>query len=125
MASIYFVGTYAPITCGIADYTLFITRESPTGKWGVLSFDLSRYRDRLNNNGHSQKARIWYGLPDPFDINATMIQHGLHELNARSFESVLWFQHETAIWPNPEKFVATLKNLDIPKIVTFHTLHFH
>ncbi len=124
MASIYFVGTYSPITCGIGDYTSFITRESPTDKWGVLSFDLSRYRDRLNSDGHLQTDRIWYGLPDPFDVGAYMIQRGLKELNARNCESVLWFQHETAIWPHPDKFVAMLKDLEIPKIVTFHTLHF-
>ncbi len=124
MASIYYVGTYAPITCGIADYTSFITRESPTDKWGVLSFDLNRYYDRLTDNGHQETDRIWYGLPDPFDIGAHMVQRGLKELNARNCESVLWFQHETAIWPHPDRFVTMLKDLEIPKIVTFHTLHF-
>ncbi len=124
MASIYHVGTYAPIICGIADYTSFITRESPTEKWGVLSFDLNRYNNRLSDNGHSETNRIWYGLSDPFNIGADMIQSGLKELNARSHESVIWFQHETAIWPHPDKLIAMLQDLDIPKIVTFHTLHF-
>ena len=39
MASIYFVGTFRPIVCGIADYTWFLGRDSPDGQWGVLSFD--------------------------------------------------------------------------------------
>ena len=43
MVSVCFVGTYKPIMCGIADYTSFITRESPVGRWGMLSFDLENY----------------------------------------------------------------------------------
>jgi len=35
----------------------------------------------------------------------------------------LWFQHEFAIWEDSRKFVAMLKDLDMPKVVTFHSLH--
>jgi hypothetical protein len=38
--------------------------------------------------------------------------------------AVLWFQHEFGIWPHSFLFVAMLKGLDMPKIVTLHTLHF-
>ena len=48
MASIYFIGTYKPIICGIADYTNFITRECPAESWGVLSFDLEKIGKRQN-----------------------------------------------------------------------------
>jgi len=39
-------------------------------------------------------------------------------------DAILWFQHETAIWADPEMFTSMLQQLNLPKIVTFHTLHF-
>jgi len=53
-----------------------------------------------------------------------MIRKGLNEVSAKKETSVLWFQHEFGIWPGNIRFVAMLKNLDIPRVVTFHTLHF-
>ncbi|MFO8101457.1 MAG: hypothetical protein R6U37_04705 [Dehalococcoidia bacterium] len=124
MASIYFAGTYPPIMCGIAAYTNYLTRESPLNRWGVLSFNLDKYGASLTNHAASATEPVWYGLEGHFDFCAGDIMAGLDELGADISDSVLWFQHETAIWANPRKFEAMMKRLDIPKIITFHTLHF-
>lgn len=122
-ASIYFVGPYKPIMCGIADYTSYITRESPVGRWGMLSFDLEKYGDSLTGDEVATEG-VWYGIPGRQGFSAPMILEGLKELGAKKEDSVLWFQHEFGIWPDSIQFVAMLKNLDVPKVVTFHTLHF-
>ncbi len=36
----------------------------------------------------------------------------------------MWVQHENGIWPDSQNFIAMLKDLDMPKVVTLHTLHF-
>jgi len=124
MASIYFVGTYKPIMCGIADYTSFLTRESPVGKWGVLSFNLEKYGVPLTSSEEVATDRVWYGIPGRNDFSASVILEGLENLGAKQEDAILWFQHEIAIWPENQKFVTMLKNLDMPRVVTFHTLHF-
>jgi hypothetical protein len=124
MASIYFVGPYKPIMCGIADYTSFITRKSPVGRWGVLSFDLEKYGVPLTADRELTMGRVWYGIPDRRSFSAPMIQDGLNELVAKKEDSVLWFQHEFGIWPDNAKFVDMLRDLDQIKVVSLHTLHF-
>lgn len=124
MASIYFVGTHKPIMCGIADYTSFITREIPIGRWGGLSFDVEKYGAPLIIDDEVATGRVWYGIPGRHECSASVILQGLKELGAKKEDTVLWFQHEFGIWPGNMKFVAMLKNLNIPKVVTFHTLHF-
>jgi glycosyltransferase involved in cell wall biosynthesis len=124
MASIYFVGPYKPIMCGIADYTSFITRKSPVGRWGVLSFDLEKYGVSLTADRELATGRVWYGIPDRRSFSAPMIQDGLNELVANNEDSVLWFQHEFGIWPDDAKFVDMLRDLDQIKVVSLHTLHF-
>ncbi len=124
MASIYFAGTYPPIMCGIATYTNYLTRESPPNQWGILSFDLEKYGAPLTNGRKSKIEPVWYGISGHHGYCATDILNGLQELGADNDDTVLWFQHETAIWSNPRKFVAMLKRLQMPKVVTFHTLHF-
>ena len=110
--------------CGIADYTSFLTRESPVGRWGVLSFDLERYGAPLTADCQLTTGRVWYGIPDRHSYSASMIQAGLNELVAKDEESVLWFQHEFGIWPDNAKFVDMLRDLDQIKVVSLHTLHF-
>jgi len=124
MATIYFVGTYKPIKCGIADYTAFITRESYNEKWAVISFDLEKFGALLVGDITPKPDHVWYGMPNPTKISAPVIERGLKELGARNSDDVLWFQHETAIWHDTDKFVTMLKHLEIPKVITFHTLHF-
>lgn len=124
MASIYFVGTHKPIMCGIADYTSFVTRASPAGRWGVISFDLERYGAPLVTDDKAVTERVWYGIPSRHEFSASVIRQGLKELGAKNEGAVLWFQHENGIWPSSIQFIAMLKNLNIPKVVTFHTLHF-
>jgi hypothetical protein len=124
MASIYFVGTYKPIMCGIADYTSLITDEIPAGRWSVISFDLNRYGGRLALDDKAVTGRVWYGIPSRQEFSAPVIQQGLKKLGAKKGDAVLWFQHENGIWPGDIQFTAMLKNLNIPKVVTFHTLHF-
>ena len=124
MASIYFIGTYKPIICGIGDYIDFITRVSPAARWGVLSFDLESYGIPLATDERLVTDRVWYGIPSRHDFSAAVIQVGVRELAVKKVDPVLWFQHEFGIWPDNMKFVAMLKNLDIPKVITFHTLHF-
>jgi glycosyltransferase involved in cell wall biosynthesis len=124
MVSIYFVGTYKPIMCGIADYTGFVTRASPAGRWGVISFDPERYDGPLITDDEAVKGRVWYGIPGRHEFSASVILKGLKKLGAKNEDAVLWFQHENGIWPGKMQFIAMLKNLKIPKVVTFHTLHF-
>lgn len=123
-ASIYFVGPYKPMMCGIADYTSFLTRVSPAGRWGALSFNLQKYGVPLITDHEVVTDNAWYGIPDRNNFNAAVIKEGLKKLGAKKRDSILWFQHEFGIWPQSIQFVAMLKNLDIPKVVTFHTLHF-
>ncbi len=124
MASIHFVGTYPPIRCGIADYTSYITQQSPVGKWAVLSFRLDNDELPVTISDYTAAENIWYGIPGSREFSSPVIEDGLRELGARSDETVLWFQHEFGIWSNDQAFVTMLKGLDLPKIVTFHTLRF-
>ena len=124
MVSIYFVGTYKPIMCGVADYTSFITRESPAGRWCVLSFDLGKYGVPLTSDDGVAMDRVWYGIPGRDKFSALVIREGLNKLGIKNEESVLWFQHENSIWLDSRDFVTMLEDLDIPKVVTFHSLHF-
>jgi len=121
---IYFVGSYRPIMCGIADYTSFITRESPPQEWGVLSFDLDKYGVPLIPDYKVKAGPYWFGIPGRDSFSAPVIRQGLNILGAEIKNSVLWFQHEFGIWPDNLKFISMLKNIDMPKVVTFHTLHF-
>ncbi|UCH43135.1 MAG: hypothetical protein JSW16_00945 [Dehalococcoidales bacterium] len=124
MTMIYFVGTYKPIMCGIADYTSFITGNSPAGSWGVLSFDIEKSGAQLISSDVENWDRVWYGIPGWYEFSAPVIEEGLKQLGARKEDPVLWFQHEFGIWPNSIQFVDILRNLKIPRVVTFHTLHF-
>ncbi|HEY41969.1 MAG TPA: hypothetical protein G4O18_08985 [Dehalococcoidia bacterium] len=124
MTSICFAGPYKPIMCGIGDYTEFLTRKSPGARWGVLSFNLSAYGGPLVSNGTPQKGPVWYGIPDRHSYGSAVIQQGLDILGVDTRDSVVWFQHEFGIWPHNALFVNMLKGLDIPAVVTFHTLHF-
>lgn len=124
MTAIFYVGTYPPIMCGIATYTRSVTRESPPGKWGVLSFDLQRYGSPLTDPNEVAGDPVWYGIPSSEEVSAEIILAGLKHLGARVTRSVLWFQHETAIWRDQKRFVEALRELHVPRILTFHTLHF-
>lgn len=124
LASIYFVGTYPPIRCGIADYTSFLTRKSPAAQWAVLSFRLDNGELPVVIDDYAATENIWYGIPGPRRFSASAIEDGLTELGSHSDEVVLWFQHEFGIWSNDRAFVAMLRGLDLPKVVTFHTLRF-
>ncbi|MDY6912640.1 MAG: hypothetical protein SVM79_09810, partial [Chloroflexota bacterium] len=113
------------IKCGIADYTSFTTREMPAEKWGVLSFDLEKYGLPLIPQNISEAGQqVWYGMPSPHELSPAIIMDGLNELGAKDNNALLWIQHETAIWPDTTKFITTLRELDIPKIVTLHTINF-
>ncbi len=124
MTTIYFVGPYKPIMCGIADYTGFIANKCLPGTWGMLSFNLERYGVPLTPEFKTRLPCVWYGIPDRNSYSELCIRKGLDELGADKRQAVLWFQHEFGIWPDDDKFIAMLKNLDVPKIVSFHTLHF-
>jgi len=124
MTVIYFVGTYKPMMCGIADYTSFITGNSPGGSWGVLSFDIEKYGTPLISDHVENRNRVWYGIPGRHDFSAPVIEEGLKQLASREEAPVLWFQHEFGIWPDSIQFVEMLQDLKIPRVVTFHTLHF-
>jgi glycosyltransferase involved in cell wall biosynthesis len=124
LASIHFVGTYPPIRCGIADYTSFITEKSPAWKWAVLSFRLDSGELPVTISDFAATKNIWYGIPGPRKFSASVIENGLRELGVRNDDAVLWFQHEFGIWFNDQAFVDMLRGLDLPKVVTFHTLRF-
>lgn len=123
MASVYFVGPYPPILCGIGDYTAFLSGGDQRREGGVLSFDVSRYGTPVLDTPGPQPGHIWYGIPDRHSYRAETIQRGLRELGAGR-DVVLWFQHEFGIWPHRIQFVNMLKGLGVAKVVTLHTLHF-
>ncbi|MBT4511336.1 MAG: hypothetical protein HOC20_03885 [Chloroflexi bacterium] len=124
MASIYFAGTYKPMMCGIADYTSYLTRMISAGKWGVLSFDLKKYGGPRTQNNGLDTDRVWYGIPGSYEFSSSHIRQGLEKLDADNDDSILWLQHETGIWSDNQQLITMLKELNIPKVVTFHTLHF-
>jgi len=110
--------------CGIADYTGYITRESPPKKWGVISFALEGYREPLIQNSGMPAGQVWYGIPNHDEFSASAILKGMEWLGGGGANPVLWFQHTFGIWRDSQKFVIILKDLHLPKIITFHTLHF-
>jgi len=126
MKTIYFSSTYKPMMCGIADYTSYLVREMPAGKRRILSFNLQECRvPYVSNNGDGvERGLVWYGIPGYGEYSASSILRGLERLGADFGDCVLWFQHENGIWPDDKRFVSMLRTLDLPKIVTFHTLHF-
>ncbi len=127
MKTIYFASTYKPIVCGIADYTSYLVREMPMTKGRVLSFNPQGYRiqnDSINNANDAERGLVWRGIPGHGEYSASSILRGLERFGADFDNSVLWFEHENGIWPDDKKFVSMLRTLDLPKIVTFHTLHF-
>lgn len=124
MGSIYFAGTYKPMMCGVGDYTSFVAREIPPGKWGVLSFDLNNSWVPLAADDVFMADRVWNGIPSRYDYSPSIFLDGLEQLGAHKDDAVIWFQHENGIWPDNSQFVDLLRNLDLPKVVTFHTLHY-
>jgi len=110
--------------CGIADYTGYITEESPPKKWGVISFELEGYRGPLIKNSGMPAGQVWYGIPSRTQFSASAILKGIERLGGGGGDPVLWFQHEFGIWRDSQKFVTMLKGLHLLKIVTFHSLHF-
>ena len=122
-AFICFVGSYPPIMCGIADYTKFIANKSPISKWGMISFDLKKYGNPLTSE-RLETGPVWYGIPGRHSLSASEIMRGLNEIGSIEENFVLWFQHENGIWPDDDRFVTMLRELDVPKVVTFHTIHF-
>ena len=126
MKTIYFLSTYKPIMCGIADYSSYLVREIPAGKRRVLSFNLHEYQIPYTSDCEDgvESELVWHGIPGHGEYSASSILQGLERLNADFGDCILWFQHENGIWPDNRKFVSMLNTLDLPKIVTFHTLHF-
>ncbi|MDY6835460.1 MAG: hypothetical protein SVY53_11745 [Chloroflexota bacterium] len=121
---ICFLGTYSPIMCGIADYTQYVTRELSPGRWGIICFNPGLQKVPQTNNLLSSRDNIWYGLPDSDHLSQEVIGEGLNKLYGNERDCLLWFQHEFGLWPNMQQFVSAMRELDIPKIVTLHTLHF-
>jgi len=120
MPSVSLISPYKPIICGIADYAHFLTREAPPHCWDVLSFDLDKYGVPLSKNQPSATNHVWYGISSRDDFSATSILQGLKP----HANQVLWFQHEFGIWRDNARFVNMLRDLNMPKVVTLHTLHF-
>ena len=102
MASICFVGPYKPIMCGIADYTSFLARRLPLGKWAALSFDPERHGAPLTGDV-APPNQVWYGIPGRTEFSASTLRDGLRELGLGHNETVLWVQHEFGLWPNHQK----------------------
>ena len=125
MSAIVFLGTYTPMVCGIGDYTHFITNRLPIDQWGVISFDLAHCEMPVSNENGFPSDRVWYGIEDRDSYSSTAILDGLKRLDGNgSNNTVLWFQHENNIWRGDDKFTTILTELNVPKLVTFHTLHF-
>ncbi len=124
MITVCFVGTYPPIMCGIADYTHYIARNGPLGEWRVISFALDEDTPVSAHQGKPYVPESWHGIPGSEDLTVPVVKRGLETLGCADSDSVVWFQHEFNIWTNSLALMATFRGLDLPKIVTFHTLHF-
>lgn len=110
--------------CGIADYTSLLTREAPAGRWSVISFHLDEGEVPPAASGKASDGPVWRGIPGQHEYSAPVILDGLEKLELGKEDTVLWFQHEFNIWQDSDAFVAMLKQLDLPRVVTLHTLRF-
>ncbi len=124
MITVCFVGTYPPIMCGIADFTSYIARIGPAGEWRAISFSPDEDARAPNPEGERQVPEVWHGIPGPDGITVAVVKKGLEALGCGNSDTVLWFQHEFNIWTDSQALLATLRGLDLPKVVTLHTLHF-
>jgi len=124
MTTICFAGTYPPLMCGIGDYTRFITASMDPGTWAVLSFRLNGGEIPLAGRRKPAEGPAWYGIPGPGEYSATDIMEGLRRLGLSREDTVLWFQHEFNNWQGNHRFVGMLAELDLPRVVTLHTLRF-
>ena len=110
--------------CGIADYTSFLTRIMPSDQWGVLSFCLENCEVPLTSGSKPADGPVWRGIPGLREYSAAVILDGVKKLGLSNSDCVLWFQHEFNIWQDSDAFVTMLEQLDLPTVVTFHTLRF-
>lgn len=122
MACIYFVAPFRPITGCIAEYTSFITRELSPQRWRVLSFDPSTSGASFIAGYRVMGYRLWSRSAEPtYDTIPSILQRSGIDPRERL---VLWFQHENMPWPNEWQLVEMLKCLDVPKVITLHSVHF-
>jgi len=130
MVSIYFVSTYKPILCGIADYLKFLLSGVPKEKWKIISFDLKKFQDSLGCLTCEKKEspkQAWYGITNRRAPSLNEILEGIKSFSKRDEKYLLWFQHTFGIWKNLRGFARLLRELNglkIKKIVSFHTIHF-
>lgn len=122
MTRICFVASFRPITQSVAEYTSLITRELPPSKWGVLSFDPNTSGASFIASHRLMKHGVWHSVPERTYDTVPSIIYRLEP--AGSQDIVLWLQHTRSLWPNEWQFIEMLKCLDIPKVITFHSLHF-
>jgi len=130
MTPIYFISTYKPILCGIADYLKFLLKEIPKEKWKVISFDLKNFQDSLGRLTHEKKEsskQAWYGITNRRAPSVSEILKGIKKFNKKKKDFVLWFQHTSGIWKDLRGFSRLLRELSrfkIKKIISFHTIFF-
>jgi len=130
MVSIYFVSTYKPILCGIADYLKFLLSGIPKEKWKILSFNLKKIQDslgRLTCEKKESPGQVWYGITNRRSPSSEEILEGIKNFQKKDKKYLLWFQHTFGIWKNLRGFARLLRELSelkIKKIVSFHTIHF-
>ncbi|MDI6602992.1 MAG: hypothetical protein QME57_02625 [Patescibacteria group bacterium] len=130
MASIYFVSTYKPILCGIADYLKFLLRGVPREKWKIISFNLKKFQNslgRLTCEKKENPKQAWYGITNRRSPFLNEILEGIKNFQKKDERCLLWFQHSFGIWKNLRGFARLLRELSglkIKKIVSLHTIHF-
>jgi len=130
MTPIYFISTYKPILCGIADYLKFLLKEIPKEKWKVISFDLKSFQDSLGRLTHEKKEspkQVWYGITNRRAPSTSEILKGIKKFNKKKENFVFWIQHTFGIWKDLRGFSRLLRELSkfkIKKIISFHTIHF-
>jgi len=130
MVSIYFVSTYKPILCGIADYLKFLLKELPPTRWKIISFNLKKFQDslgRLTDEKKESPKQVWYGITNRRAPSLNEILKGVKSFQKKDGKYLLWFQHTFGIWKNLRGFARLLRELNglkIKKVVSFHTIHF-
>ena len=92
MVSIYFVSTYKPILCGIADYLKFLLSGVPKEKWKIISFDLKKFQDSLGCLTCEKKEspkQAWYGITNRRAPSSNEILEGIKNIQKKGEKYLL------------------------------------
>jgi glycosyltransferase involved in cell wall biosynthesis len=113
--SIGFVSTYPPTSCGLATFTFALRGAIAGGRGSEVGLDVvSLVEDRLEK----PRPEVVY---QHLNGDGVSLEGAVEALNTRD---VALFQHEYGIFGRPDgaEILDMVSNLDIPTVVTLHTV---